>query len=97
LSIHGELGKNPTPFTKLCLFGRAKNQLQLLRITDAIFFGDSRLLIIALVTSSKPKKMKFIHLIKKIKGISTSFHKLDFYHISKNLNQETDKATNIVA
>jgi hypothetical protein len=55
------------------------------------------LLISALVASSKPKNLKFIHLIKKIKGIATSFHKLDFYHISKNLNQEADKETNIVA
>jgi len=58
-------------------------------------FGDSRLLISALVASSKPSNIRLCHLIKKIKGIANSFHMISFFHILRTLNQEADKVANL--
>ena len=59
-------------------------------IDDIIVFGDSRLIIHALVTKSLHMQMKIRQIIKKIQRLTKAFRKIDFYHAFRNLNDRRD-------
>ena len=57
--------------------------------------GDSRIIIQAMAENSPPNQMHLKHLIKKIKILSLSFLKIDFFHVLRKNNKEVDRAANL--
>jgi hypothetical protein len=54
-------------------------------ITEYLVFGDSRMLIQAMITTPKSSNMKLSNLIKRIHFLSHSFQKIEFFHILRSL------------
>jgi hypothetical protein len=54
--------------------------------------GDSKILIQAMVTNTLPNQMNLRQISKKILWLSHSFHKIDFFHVLRQLNGEADQA-----
>ena len=69
----------------------AKNQ----GITELTILGDSRIIIQAMTENSLPNQMNLKHLIQKIKLLSVSFFKIEFYHVLRKTNKEADRAANL--
>ena len=69
----------------------AKNQ----GITELTILGDLRIVIQAMVEKSFPNQMHLKHLIKKIKILTLSFLKIDFFHVLRWHNKEADLAVNL--
>jgi ribonuclease HI len=63
-------------------------------ITKAMVFGDSRLLIQAMITTPKSSNLKLTNLVKRIHLLSHSFQKIEFFHILRSLNSEADREAN---
>ena len=61
--------------------------------------GDSRIVICALAENLMPNNMALRHLIHKIMVQSSSFKKIDFYHVlrenNSNANIEANKGTSL--
>jgi len=68
-----------------------------LRRHNLVVFGDSKLIIQALVTSHLPKQLKLKHLIRKIRALLSSFNLVKFYHVLRTLNGEADHAANVAS
>ena len=69
----------------------AKNQ----GITELIVLGDSRIIIQAIIENSLPNQMHLKHLIQKIKLLSLSFLKIEFYNVLRRNNKEVDRVANL--
>jgi ribonuclease HI len=69
-------------------------QLKALGITDVLVFRDSRLIINAINSHSLPQNMRLRHLLQKIKNLIHFFHKIEFFHILRDLNSDFDRAAN---
>jgi ribonuclease HI len=67
-------------------------QARKLAIQDIMVIGDSRILIQALATNTLPNQMNLRKITKKILWLSHSFHKIDFFHVLRQLNSEADQA-----
>ena len=68
----------------------AKNQ----GIIELIALGDSRIIIQAMTENSLPNQMHLKQLIQKIKLLSLSFFKIEFYHVLRKNNKEANRAAN---
>ena len=64
-------------------------------ITKLTVLGDARIIIQAMAENSPPNQMHLKHLIKKIKILSLSFLKIEFFHVLRRNNKEADRATNL--
>ena len=69
----------------------AKNQ----GITKLTVLGDLRIIIQAMTENSLPNQMHLKQLIQKIKLLSLSFFKIEFYHVLRKTNKEADRAANL--
>jgi ribonuclease HI len=66
-------------------------------ITDLNVFGDSRIVIQALISKNLPSHMRLRQILKKIKLLLTTFHSIQLFHILWELNGEADKEANKAA
>jgi len=57
-------------------------------------FGDSRMLIQALINKKRPDHLKLALLYRKIQMTCKKFHSIRFYHILRGLNKLADKEAN---
>ena len=69
----------------------AKNQ----GITELTVIGYLRIIIQAMAENSLPNQMHLKQLIQKIKLLSLSFFKIEFYHVLRKTNKEADGAANL--
>ena len=63
-------------------------------IANLLVFGDSRLLIQAIVNQKRPTNMHLAQLTKRIRILCEYFHSIRFFHILRTLNCKADKAAN---
>ena len=57
-------------------------------------FGDSRLLIHALIRKKRPSHLKLEQIYQKIHFVSKNFQTIRFYHVLRGLNSMADKESN---
>ena len=57
-------------------------------------FGDSRMLIQALIKKKRPSQIKLALLYQKIQLILKSFRSISFYHVLRGLNTLADREAN---
>ena len=57
-------------------------------------FGDSRLLIQALIGKKRPSQLKLALIYQKIRLLSKKFQTIRFFHVLRGLNSLADKAAN---
>jgi ribonuclease HI len=69
-------------------------QLKSLGINDVLVFEDSRMIINSINSHSLPQNMRLRHLLQKINNLISFFHKIEFFHILRDLNSEVDRAAN---
>ena len=65
-----------------------------LGISELIVIGDSRIIIRALAEKLMPTHMALRHLIHKIVAQTSSFKKIDFYHVLRENNSNDDHEAN---
>ena len=93
-SYHWGLGTESNNIAECC------GLLQGLRIANSkginalSVFGDSRMLIQALIKKKRPVQVKLALLYHKIQMICKKFHSIRFYHILRGLNTLADKEAN---
>ena len=63
-------------------------------IDKILVFGDSRLLINALITKKSPPHIKLSHIFHKIVHLSKYFQVIRYFHVSCELNKQADKEAN---
>ena len=63
-------------------------------INSLVVFGDSRMLIQALINQKRPSQLKLALIYQKIRHLSQSFHSISFYHILWGLNYLADNEAN---
>ena len=63
-------------------------------ITMLTVFGDSRMLIQALIKKKRPSQIKLALLYQKIHLILQSFRSISFYHVLRGLNTLADREAN---
>ena len=63
-------------------------------ITSLVVFGNSRMLIQALINQKRPSQLKLALIYQKIRQLSQSFHSISFYHILCGLNHLADIEAN---
>lgn len=80
----------------LALFQGLK-MLKDLNISEANVFGDSQIIIKAIVSNSLALDLKLARLIVRIKGLENTFQKLNFYHVLRTNNKEADIEANKVS
>eukprot|EP00253_Pinus_taeda_P011719 PITA_11719 len=80
----------------LALFQRLKI-LKVLNIREASVIGDSQVIINTMVSHSKPKDLRLARLIFRIIDLGDSFQNLNFYHVLRANNKETDIEANKAA
>lgn len=80
----------------LALFQGLK-MLKYLNISEANVFGDSQIIINAMVSNSPALDLKLARLIVRIKGLENAFQKLNFYHVLRTNNKEADIEANKAA
>ena len=59
-----------------------------------IVFGDSRILIKALITKKVPHHIKLSHIYHKILHLSRYFQNIRYFHVIHALNEQADKQAN---
>ena len=69
-------------------------QLKEKGVEEAIVFEDSHLIIQALNGASQSRNLRLARLIKRIKFVSKTFRRLEFFHILHELNHLADHAPN---
>ena len=57
-------------------------------------FGDSRILINALITKKIPAHIKLHHIFQKILHLSKYFQNIRYFHVLRVLNMQADKEAN---
>ena len=77
----------------LALFQELKI-LKVLNIREANIIGDSQVIIITMVTHSKPMDLRLARLIHRIADLGDSFHNLNLYHVLRANNKEADTEAN---
>ena len=65
-----------------------------MRISELTIIGDSRIVIYALAEKLMPNNMALRHLIHKIVAQTSSFKKIDFYHVLRENNSNVDHEAN---
>jgi ribonuclease HI len=88
------LGEGTNNQTEALALWQGLLQLERNGITDVLIFGDSQILIKALISSVDIKDMKLKQLLSRIKRRLTNFRKVEFYHILRSNNKEADQAAN---
>ena len=63
-------------------------------ITTMSVFGDSRMLIQALINKKRPPKLKLALIYQKIQLLSQKFQSIKFYHVLRGLNSLADNEAN---
>ena len=63
-------------------------------VDEVLVFGDSRLLIQALIRGCKGKNERNVRLINRIRAKAKLFRSIKFYHILRELNVLADLAAN---
>ena len=63
-------------------------------VEKASIFGDSRLIIQAMKGASQSQNLRLARLIKRIKFVSKSFRRIEFFHILCEHNDLADHAAN---
>ena len=63
-------------------------------ITSLAVFGDSRMLIQALINQKRPSQLKLALIYQKIRQLSQSFHSITYYHILRGLNYLANNEAN---
>ena len=63
-------------------------------ISSLVVFGDSRMLIQALINQKRPTQLKLALIYQKIRQLSQSFQSISFYHILRGLNHLADIEAN---
>ena len=63
-------------------------------IDKILVFGDSRLLINALITKKSPPHIKLRHIFHKILHLSKYFQNIRYFHVIHVLNMQADKEAN---
>lgn len=66
-------------------------------IGNITVFGDSRLLISALINKKRPPNINLRHIFQKILQLSKCFQNIKYYHVLRVLNRQADKEANIGA
>ena len=57
-------------------------------------FGDSPLIIQAMNGASQCRNLRLARMIKRIKSVSKTFRRLEFFHILRELNNLVDQVAN---
>ena len=57
-------------------------------------FGDSRLLIQAIIRKNRPSHIHLAQIYQKIRMLSKKFQTIRFFHVLRGLNKLADKAAN---
>ena len=63
-------------------------------ITNIMVFGDSHLLIQAIIRKNRPSHIHLAQIYQKIRMLSKNFKTIRFFHILRGLNKLADKAAN---
>ena len=63
-------------------------------VEEAIVFGYSRLIIQVMNGVSQIQNLRLDRLIKRIKSVSKTFRRLEFFHILHELNDLADEVAN---
>ena len=63
-------------------------------IGNITVFGDSRLLISALINKKSPPHIKLWHIFQKILQLSKYFQNIKYFHVLRVLNMQADKEAN---
>ena len=63
-------------------------------VEEATVYGDSRLIIQAMNGASQFHSLKLARMIKRIKFVSKTFRRLEYFHILRDLNDLVDQAAN---
>ena len=63
-------------------------------ISKLTIIGDSRVIIYALAENLMPNNIALRHLIQKIVAQTSSFKKINFYHVLRENNSNADHETN---
>jgi len=66
-----------------------------LGIREAVVFGDSQIIINAMVNKPSPSDLRLSRLLSRINTLTSSFQKLEFLHIKRENNKEADAEANI--
>jgi len=69
-------------------------QLEKKGVEEAIVFGDSQIIIHAMNEVNQSRNLRLDRLIKRIKSVSKTFRRLEFYHVLWELNDLADNAAN---
>ena len=63
-------------------------------ITNIMVFGDSRLLIQAIIRKNRPSHIHLAQIFQQNRMLSKNFQTIKFYHVLRGLNTLADKAVN---
>ena len=69
-------------------------QLEKKGVEEAIVFGDSQIIIHAMNEVNQSRNLRLDRLIKRIKSVSKTFRRLEFFHVLQELNDLADHAAN---
>ena len=69
-------------------------QLKEKGVEEAMVYGDSHLIIQVMNGASQCQSLKLDRVIKRIKSVSKTFHRLEYFHILRELNDLADQAAN---
>eukprot|EP00253_Pinus_taeda_P026904 PITA_26904 len=95
MRFHWGLGIESKNRAKALALWQGLNQAIKRNISSLVVFGDSRIIIQAMLHSKKPHQIQLASVIRKIHLLLPKFTKITFYHILRNLNSLADQEANL--
>ena len=97
-SIHSSfawgLGVETNNFAEFHALWQGLRQVISLNIRNISVFGDSRLVIQAMRSKSRPTSIHMNRIAQKIQSLAGKFQSISYYHVLRHLNKQADLEAN---
>ena len=90
------MGFNSSIQTEVVALLQGLKLLISLGIKDAIIFGDSQSILMAMVVNSFPSDLRLSRLLSRIRFLTNTIQNLKFLHVKRENNKEVDAEANKV-